>query len=941
MGENQNIPRLCGGIFYNLLIYASKDSVLEYVLLEELVNVFTNKKSQAAIATKESNASEYKKCEFHKNSKFLPFLKPEFTNDYFERIENDYASVLSKMDKFVKNYIDPEKKEWLFYALVEILYRDKSLNPTWRFFISPSGSCMSLNAFPRNGKIVFESFLLGIWTLIIENINDTRVGIPTFEAWTIPNTSNNRPRIFNKFDLGSDVPKTYTLVSLDDVQEQIVKPINNNSMFLPDIAGEITEHGGAIVMGISPELYEEIYEEEKDIPVNKSEYPEFFKMLESDDVEGLKQALIDIGYEKGKSVNPALDYIYEYVQRKGIDKLESEIQVYFEKAKRNFSKVPTLINLEPQDFRTIYECCDIDCLRSNKAYYGRPEDKYKDRSHAIENPTAFSVFKEAEHNHVILCGTGGIGKSMMLTHFLFDAIDNYEETKIVPFIIRLREYKKIGQPIREFIPEYLHEHYKLDWPMEIIDELARANRLLIMFDGIDEIITPNKDSFDSAITSFFDNFEKNYCIMTTRPEDVFGMFRKYRNVAIYEILPLTLKQAQNVIMRLVYNEEHKLAFVKALEEKLFASHQSFAEIPLLLNIMFLTQVNIGTIPNNLTAFYDEAYRALAYRHDSIKDGGGVNRKLRTGLTKDRFADYFSEFCARTYFSDEISHDFTEAQIEQIYKALNFRKKDNCNAECLDFIKDASSGLCLLILDGMKYRFTHRSFEEYFCARFYSLMDPKKLYDVGMKFEKKSTHELNDKAFDMLYELRPSLVEQYIFIPFLEKIIFSSDDDDENYRKFLIELYGTYYFGEGEDWLETEINITGSYIYEFFIKLFKLDTDKEYGPEYIDEAFLDKQYVHVSPADYPSARASSYETSDFLLDYEDLNYHDQQSYEICGWTYTLDFDVLFSRADEFTDTIDAIMKEDFDLREEYLAVKSKYEELKKKFDDASVDIFDLD
>lgn len=65
---------------------------------------------------------------------------------------------------------------------------------------------------------------------------------------------------------------------------------------------------------------------------------------------------------------------------------------------------------------------------------------------------------------------------------------------------------------------------------------------------------------------------------------------------------LSLSQAKTMIEKLEYDNDTKIEFIKALEDSLFKTHYSFASIPLLLTIMFLTFNQHADIPEKNMSF---------------------------------------------------------------------------------------------------------------------------------------------------------------------------------------------------------------------------------------------------------------------------------------------------------------------------------------------------
>lgn len=86
-----------------------------------------------------------------------------------------------------------------------------------------------------------------------------------------------------------------------------------------------------------------------------------------------------------------------------------------------------------------------------------------------------------------------------------------------------------------------------------------------------------------------------------------------------------------------------------------------------------------------------------------------------------------------------------------------------------------------------YHFAHRSFQEYFCALFFSKQKDKFIARLGDFFEKHQRRMLGDRTFFMLYDMVTEKVEEYIFLPFLTTL-FNKCDNADGYWTFLEETY---------------------------------------------------------------------------------------------------------------------------------------------------------
>ena len=132
--------------------------------------------------------------------------------------------------------------------------------------------------------------------------------------------------------------------------------------------------------------------------------------------------------------------------------------------------------------------------------------------------------------------------------------------------------------------------------------------------------------------------------------------------------------------------------------------------------MLLTYENYAEIPEKLHIFYSQAFDTLFSIHDATKPEG-FKRNLLSGLPSDVFKIVFSTFCFSSYVKGKI--EFTHDEIiEELTKAG--KKVPNFNAE--KYLEDIKSGVCLIFIDGLNYRFIHRSFQEYFTALYLKNLD---------------------------------------------------------------------------------------------------------------------------------------------------------------------------------------------------------------------------
>lgn len=485
---------------------------------------------------------------------------------------------------------------------------------------------------------------------------------------------------------------------------------------------------------------------------------------------------------------------------------KDEYNVYLNATREKYSKLRTLLyNDEPRNFYDFYVANDI-VRRSPRKTNG----KYEYSSVPVD-----FLLRPLDYRFCIVTGTGGLGKSMLMRHILLTSIGRYDVYNLVPVFIPLKDYDGSIPNLFDFI----YSKYKnLAGAKDEfgLKQLLKYGRCLLLLDGLDEINSSILPEFERELEDFIDLYSRCKIIISSRPASDFLAFSRF---SVFNLQPLTLEKALELIDKLEFRPdepEFKQKFRNALKEKLYYSQREFAQNPLLLTIMLMTFEQYGEIPSKMHVFYREAYSALAQKHDANK--GGYKRKFETGLSPDEFSNYFSEFCAQTYFKE--MYELSDDEFDRVFYNMNLIKAGS-TVKSSDFKTDLTNALCLMFYESTKYHFTHRSFQEYFCALFFSKQKDKSLAAIGKFFEGKRTRTYSDKTFAMLYDMIPEKVEEYIFLPLLENLINDCESKD-GYITFLETMYPTITYDYG-DTPDIYYNTPKSYIYSFIINnFFKCD-----------------------------------------------------------------------------------------------------------------------
>ena len=394
----------------------------------------------------------------------------------------------------------------------------------------------------------------------------------------------------------------------------------------------------------------------------------------------------------------------------------------------------------------------------------------------------------------------------MMQHLLIDAVDNFFKLRRIPVFIPLKDYSEANKELEDFVfSEARNFNTAID--QEVFTNALKEGLFLLLFDGLDEIDYNYNGNFEREIERYSDRYPKNCFVISSRPFQSFTSFARYSKV---KLQPFNKEQALKLVDRLTFRPdkpEIKRKFRIKLDETLYSTHRNFAQNPLLLTIMLMTYERYSEVPTKMHIFYREAFLTLSVSHDATK--GAFRGALKTGLEIDKVEKLFAEICFRSYRDEK--YEFTEREFIGYFDKL----KEVNKIKARDFLYDMHHNLCVMYLEGARYHFIHRSFQEYFAAVFLSNQTDEFVSRLGNFFEGRSTRMFENSTFSMLYDIIQEKVEQFIFIPYLKEL-FAKCNAGEGYWTFLEEEFPVIYYESG-DVDERAHNDPQSYILQFILR----------------------------------------------------------------------------------------------------------------------------
>lgn len=415
---------------------------------------------------------------------------------------------------------------------------------------------------------------------------------------------------------------------------------------------------------------------------------------------------------------------------------------YLVNTEQKVSKIKTIIyRRTPKDLYSFYECTGV---------------RYNGNTINTENIN--DILKIG--NKIIVTGTGGIGKSILFKHLFLNTI---AETAHIPVLIELRSFN--GYDTKEISIYIAIYKCLVDNGFELNEEYfeysLKEGAYIILFDGYDEVNRDKTEKITREIKSLSEKYGKNKFFISSRPSEEFIGWNDFCEV---ETLKLNKQQALNLVKKLEFDEVVKDIFYKELDRTLYNKYESFASNPLLLNIMLLTFQKHASIPERLNDFYDEAFVTLFNVHDATKDS--YTRVIRSGLGCEDFKLVFAYICFKSYFNEEFQ--FSESRL-RVYIQQAREKFDRFNFTIENFQEDLTQSVCMLVKEGVDYRFSHRSFQEYFAAVYTCKLVDDTQSKLLLSWIQESDSVFYDSYFTMLFDLQSEKVNKIILCPILMEI----------------------------------------------------------------------------------------------------------------------------------------------------------------------------
>jgi hypothetical protein len=329
---------------------------------------------------------------------------------------------------------------------------------------------------------------------------------------------------------------------------------------------------------------------------------------------------------------------------------------------------------------------------------------------------------------VVLLGNPGGGKSTFTQKFAHVLATCYSERpfagrQVTPILVILRDYgakkKQLNCSIVQYIETQANSDYQTPPPPKAFDYLLLTGRVVVIFDGLDELLdTRYRQEISSDIELFCNLYPSVPVLVTSREVGYDQAPLDPEKFEVFRLAPFDENQVKEYVTTwFKVNEEPEEKAEAFLNESQFVS--DLRSNPLMLALMCNLYRREGYIPRNRPEVYEKCAEMLFEKWDKNRD---IPVEFRF---EDNIRPAIAYLAYWLYADEGLQGGVTErqliAKLSDYLLEHRFDDRDQAERAAREFIQFCRGRAWVFTgigttADGEElYQFTHRTFLEYFTA----------------------------------------------------------------------------------------------------------------------------------------------------------------------------------------------------------------------------------
>ncbi|MEH2283404.1 MAG: NACHT domain-containing NTPase [Nostoc sp.] len=332
------------------------------------------------------------------------------------------------------------------------------------------------------------------------------------------------------------------------------------------------------------------------------------------------------------------------------------------------------------------------------------------------------------HSKLRVLGKPGVGKTTFLQHLAIQCNRGEFAANQVPIFITLKHFTEESKVTNEFsLLKYIRQEFLTSEILDplVIETLLNAGRILLLLDGMDEILNQQSNTVLSEIRRFSEKYHKNQFVATCRTASQKLRLRGFTDV---EIAPFTSEQIQNFAQKwfvtfsktnIQDGEAQSLQFIEKLDLDENWQFRQLVVTPLFLHLACWVFHGHEKFPTKRTDFYKQGLDLLLGKWDEAR---GIERdEVYRGFLLPQKLKLLSQIAAATFeqgqyfFEQRIVEQYIGDYIQNLTNVPMDAEELQIESEAALKAIEAQHGLLAERARGI-FSFSYLAFQEYFTAR---------------------------------------------------------------------------------------------------------------------------------------------------------------------------------------------------------------------------------
>ncbi len=325
-------------------------------------------------------------------------------------------------------------------------------------------------------------------------------------------------------------------------------------------------------------------------------------------------------------------------------------------------------------------------------------------------------------------GKPGSGKTTFLQHLAIQCNQGKFAANWVPIFVTLRDFADESRSAGEFsLLNYIRAEFLTSGISDpsVIETLLREGRVLLLLDGLDEVLHQDSKAVVKEIRRCSENYQKNLFIATCRTAAKTLTLRRFTDV---EIAPFTTEQIAAFAFKWFaaltktndFDEpEPAVQFIQKLGLPENLQFRRLAVNPLFLHLACWVFRRQSKFPTKKSEFYKQCVDLLLVKWD---DARGIERdEVSQGVLLPQKLKLLSQIAASTFeqgqyfFEQGVVERYIGDYIRNLPNATTEPEKLQLDSEVVLQALELQHGLLTERVRGI-FSFSYLAFQEYFTAR---------------------------------------------------------------------------------------------------------------------------------------------------------------------------------------------------------------------------------